>query len=94
MVETLDGYDGEATVATYTVTFEGMVPDRTVAVCDTDDGRRCVAVAEDPDLAAHAVATELIGARVRLERRRPGPSLSASGAPGRPGSGPGRDRRR
>jgi hypothetical protein len=65
VVETLDGYDGEATVATYTVTYEGMVPVRTVAVCDTDDGRRCVAVAEDPALAAHAVGTELIGARVR-----------------------------
>jgi len=68
VVETLDGFDGEATVATYTVTFEGMEPDRTVAVCDTDDGRRCVAVAEDPDLAAAAVTTELIGARVHLHR--------------------------
>ena len=68
VVETLGGYQGEATVATYTVTFDGMVPVRTVAVCDTDDGRRCVAVAEDPELAAHAVGTELIGSRVRLDR--------------------------
>jgi acetyl-CoA C-acetyltransferase len=67
VVETLGGYDGGATVATYTVTYEGMAPVRTVAVCDTDDGRRCVAVAEDPDLSAHAVDRELIGARVRLE---------------------------
>jgi acetyl-CoA C-acetyltransferase len=67
VVETLGGYDGGATVATYTVTYEGLVPTRTVAVCDTDDGRRCVAVAEDPALAAHAVGTELIGARVRLD---------------------------
>jgi hypothetical protein len=66
VVGTLGGYDGGATVATYTVTYEGMVPTRTVAVCDTDDGRRVVAVAEDPDLAAHAVGTELIGSRVRL----------------------------
>ena len=68
VVETLDGYDGEATVATYTVTYDGMVPVRAVAVCDTDDARRCVAVAEDPDLAASAVTTELIGARVRLHQ--------------------------
>jgi len=67
VVETLGGYQGGATVATYTVTYEGMVPTRTVAVCDTDDGRRCVAVVDDPDLAAHAVTTELIGARVRLD---------------------------
>ncbi len=71
VVETLDGYDGEATVATYTVTFEGMVPVRTVAVCDTDDGRRCVAVAEDPGAGGpRPSTTELIGARVRLDRGR------------------------
>jgi acetyl-CoA C-acetyltransferase len=67
VVGTLGGYGGEATVATYTVTYDGMVPSRTVAVCDTDDGRRCVAVSEDRELAAHAVSTELIGSRVRLE---------------------------
>ncbi len=67
VVETLGGYDGQATMATYTVTYDGMDPVRTVAVCDTDDGRRCVAVVEDPDLAAQAVSTELIGCRVRLE---------------------------
>jgi len=67
VVDTLGGYTGGATVATYTVTYEGMVPTRTVAVCDTDDGRRCVAVTEDIALAAHAVGTELIGSRVRLD---------------------------
>ncbi len=66
VVDTLDGYDGEATVATYTVTYEGMVPTRTVAVCDTADGRRCVAVVDDAELAAHAVTAELVGTRVRL----------------------------
>ena len=44
VVETLDGYAGEATVVTYTVTFDGMDPVRTVALCDTADGRRCVAL--------------------------------------------------
>ncbi len=66
VVETLDGYEGEATVATYTVTYAGMGPVRTVAVCDLPDGRRSVAVAEDPDLAAEAVAHELIGRGVEL----------------------------
>ncbi len=68
VVETIDGYDGEATVATYTVTYDGMAPVRTVAVCDTSDGRRCVALAEDPDLAAQVVGTEFIGTKVHLER--------------------------
>jgi len=67
-VETLDGYAGSATVATYTVTFDGLEPVRTVALCDTADGRRCVVVSEDRRLAAHAVAHELIGARAELAR--------------------------
>ncbi len=65
-VATLDGYDGGGTVATYTVTYEGMDPVRVVAVCDTDDGRRCVAISDDPALAAAACAEELIGRRVRI----------------------------
>jgi len=66
VIETLDGYDGDAVVATYTVTFDGLDPVRTVALCDTADGRRCLAVSNDGQLAAHAVASELIGAGVRV----------------------------
>ncbi len=62
----LDGYDGGGTVATYTVTFDGMEPVRVVAVCDTDDGRRCVSISGDTELAASACAEELIGTRVRI----------------------------
>jgi acetyl-CoA C-acetyltransferase len=66
VVATLDGYDGGGTVSTYTVTYEGMDPTRVVAVCDTDDGRRCVAISSDPVLAAFSCAEELIGTRVRI----------------------------
>jgi acetyl-CoA C-acetyltransferase len=65
-VATLDGYDGGGTVATYTVTYEGLDPARVVAVCDTDDGRRCVSISEDRSLAASACTEELIGTRVRI----------------------------
>ena len=65
-VESLDGYEGPGTVATYTVTYDGMDPVRVVAVCDTADGRRCVAFSEDPDLAATACAEELVGSAVRI----------------------------
>ncbi len=68
VVETLDGYDGDATVATYTVTFEGMEPNRTVALCDTADGRRCVAISEDAELSRHAASREVIGTRVRVAK--------------------------
>ena len=65
-VETLDGYEGPGTVATYTVTYDGMEPVRVVAVCDTVDGRRCVAISEDPGLAATACAQELVGSGVLI----------------------------
>jgi acetyl-CoA C-acetyltransferase len=66
VVATLEGYQGEGTVVTYTVTFDGMEPVRTVALFDITDGRRCVAVSVDADLAAHATASELIGTRARI----------------------------
>ncbi len=65
-VETLGGYEGPGTVATYTVTYEGLDPVRTVAVCDTGDRRRCVAISDDPAVAVQGCAEELIGAAVEL----------------------------
>lgn len=65
-VGTLDGYRGRAVVATYTVTYEGMDPARTIAICDTTDGRRCVAFNDDASLAAQCCAEELIGASVEV----------------------------
>ncbi len=65
-VATLEGYDGPGTVATYTVTYDGMEPVQVVAVCDTDDGRRCVSISTDPALAASVCTEELIGTRVRI----------------------------
>ncbi len=68
VVEELDGYTGEATVVTYTVTFDRMDPDRTVALCNTTDGRRCVAISRDTPLADYGMGNELIGCRVRVDR--------------------------
>jgi acetyl-CoA C-acetyltransferase len=65
-VETLEGYRGGGTVATYTVTYDGAMPARVVAVCDTADGRRCVSISEDAELAARACQEELVGAPVEL----------------------------
>ena len=64
VVGTLDGYAGDARVVTYTVTPEGLQPARTVALCDTADGRRCVAFSDDRDLAGRAEEVELIGVPV------------------------------
>jgi acetyl-CoA C-acetyltransferase len=65
-VETLEAYEGPAAVATYTVTPDGMEPARTVALCDTADGRRCVVISDERPLAVHAVDHELIGAPVNV----------------------------
>jgi hypothetical protein len=64
VVETLEGYEGPATVATYTVTYDGLEPIGTVALCDIPDGRRAVLMSAEADLAQHALGTELIGAKV------------------------------
>ena len=68
-VETLEGYSGAATVATSTVTYDGLDPVHTVAVCDTADGRRCVALSDDLDVAAAACGRELVGTAVDHEHR-------------------------
>jgi acetyl-CoA C-acetyltransferase len=64
VVESLDGYEGPASVATYTVTFDELEPKGTVALCDTADGRRAALMSADRDVAAHALTTDLIGAKV------------------------------
>jgi acetyl-CoA C-acetyltransferase len=66
VVEELDAYQGVASVATYTVTYEDLDPVRTIVVADTDDGRRCVSMSDDVGLARHAVDNELIGSPVRI----------------------------
>ena len=66
VVATLDGYEGGGTVATYTVTYDGMTPVGVTALSDTDDGRRAVSLSSDPDLAARACSEELVGTRVRI----------------------------
>jgi acetyl-CoA C-acetyltransferase len=62
VVETMDGYTGRGTVATYTVTYDGLDPARVLVLCDTEDGRRSLVCSEDPELARHAVGSELVGA--------------------------------
>jgi acetyl-CoA C-acetyltransferase len=59
-VTVLDSHDGPATVASYTVTFDGTTPVRVAVVADVAAGNggpaRCVAVSDDPDLAVELTA--------------------------------------
>jgi acetyl-CoA C-acetyltransferase len=65
--ERLDDYEGEASVVTYTVTFDGGEPNRTVVLGQTPSGTRCVAFSEDPEIARRAVSTELGGTTVHIQ---------------------------
>jgi acetyl-CoA C-acetyltransferase len=62
--EVVDDYTGPASVVTYTVTYDGLVPRRTLVIAGTPDGRRCVASNDDLDVAAQATSEELIGAAI------------------------------
>ncbi len=74
-VDVLDEHHGSATVVSFTVTYDDLDPVRVAVVADVDRGAaaahddpvRCVATAEDPELAAHVVETGLIGTRVDVD---------------------------
>jgi len=66
LVESVIGYEGPATVATYTVLYDDQDPARVNVIADTPNGERCVAVAEDAELAAHGTVEDLIGLPVRV----------------------------
>lgn len=61
---------GPARVVTYTVFYDGLDPVRTTVIADTPEGPRCIAVSEDPDLAARATREELVGALIAVDDRR------------------------
>ena len=60
-LESVPDYVGAATVAASTVTYDGETPERVIVIGDTPDGRRCVAIADDADLAARATTERLTG---------------------------------
>jgi len=67
-VRVLEAHDGPATVATYTVTFDPttMAPARVTVIADTGSLERCVAVADDPRLAAAATLEEFCGTTIEV----------------------------
>jgi len=57
---------GPATVATYTVTYDGDEAVRAFMVADLDDGRRWIGTSHHPELLARGTTEELIGAPVMV----------------------------
>ncbi len=60
----LEGYQGSATIAGYTVLYNPGAPTRGVIVADTPTGERVIAYTEDPELTALMVAEEFCGETV------------------------------
>ncbi|MDJ0851294.1 MAG: acetyl-CoA acetyltransferase [Myxococcota bacterium] len=63
-VEVAERPEGRATVASYTVLYEGEDAARAALVCDLDDGRRGIVVADDPELAVAMTREEFCGRRL------------------------------
>ena len=60
------GYEGAATIAGYTVLYQGDEPWRAVAVCDLPDGRRAVAYSEDSAVVEGLLVGEFVGRPVAI----------------------------
>jgi acetyl-CoA C-acetyltransferase len=70
IVDVVDAYVGPATIAAYTVLYEGDVPVRAVAICDLPDGRRTLAETSDQQRAAEMTVCEYCGRGVVIEAGR------------------------
>jgi acetyl-CoA C-acetyltransferase len=65
-VELVEGAAGAATIASYTVLYQGGVAKRAVLLCDLGDGRRALALCDDAALIAVATSQELCGRALRI----------------------------
>jgi acetyl-CoA C-acetyltransferase len=66
LCELVDDYEGGATIAGYTVLFQGEKPWRAVAVCDLPNGSRTVAYSEDSVVVEGLLTGESVGRRVAI----------------------------
>jgi acetyl-CoA C-acetyltransferase len=69
-VEVVDRYAGPASVAAYTVVYDGNAPSRAVMICDLPNGRRAFGVTTDPQLATAMTEQEFCGRSVRIGHDR------------------------
>ena len=67
LCELVADYEGEGTVAGYTVLYQGMDPWRAIAVFDLPGGQRTVCYSEDAAIKENMMATECCGHSYRLQ---------------------------
>ena len=65
-VEVVAAGEGPATIASYTVLYEGGAPKRAVLLCDLDADRRTLVTSDDAALVATATTEELCGRALRI----------------------------
>jgi acetyl-CoA C-acetyltransferase len=65
-VDAVAEYHGPARVATYTVTYDGLDAGTVAVIADTPDGRRCIAVSSDTQLAHQSTTVDLIGSPIEV----------------------------
>jgi acetyl-CoA C-acetyltransferase len=69
-VEAVESYSGDAVVAAYTVTYDGMQPTEVIAIVDTSEGVRALARSIDADVIGRGITTGLVGEPVRVTDNR------------------------
>lgn len=68
--EVVGDYQGPATIAAYTVVYDGDRPMRAVMICDLPDGRRTLAITNETPLAAAMTQDEHCGRQVVIGEDR------------------------
>ena len=66
LCELISGCEGAASIAGYTVLYQGESPWRAVAVCDLPDGRRTVVFSEDLGVIEAMLVEEFVGRTVEI----------------------------
>lgn len=68
-LDVLDHYEGDATIAGYTVLYQGEQPSRAIAIVDTLDGKRAVVYSEDLSVMQSMMTKEWCGRCVTIKNR-------------------------
>jgi acetyl-CoA C-acetyltransferase len=65
-VQSVPHHEGEATIASSTVTYDGAEPRQLIAVVDTPSGARAIVKSDDGDWMARAVTESLVGETIAV----------------------------
>jgi acetyl-CoA C-acetyltransferase len=64
-----EAVSGSATIATYTVVYQGRTPEKAIVLADLADGSRTIVASTDAELMAQMVSQEFCGRQIELDGR-------------------------